>query len=396
MKLIYVANMRWPTEKAHGLQITHNCEAFAQAGAQVTLWIPRRANTPEMRALGDPWAHYGAARVFAVRRLPGIDLMPLAAGHARLERAAFALQTTSFALAALLLALLTRADVYYTRDLYALLALSLVKRRRALAYEPHRRSQTRLGQRLQDAAARRAGAVFPVTPPLARSLLEGGLPASRVMVAHDGVRRARFENLPAQDAARRELGWPPDAFIVGYVGRLHTMGLNKGVDTLVDALAQLDGLALALVGGPDDMAAALRCRWRDHGLPEAAFLYAGQVPPARVPLYLRAFDVCVMPLPWTQQFAYYASPLKLFEYMAAGRPIVASDLPAWADVVQDGETALLVPPGDADALAAALARLRADAELRARLADNARARALAHYTWDARARAILGHIQNGG
>jgi glycosyltransferase involved in cell wall biosynthesis len=249
---------------------------------------------------------------------------------------------------------------------------------------------------LQDAATRRAGAVFPVTPPLAQSLLEGGLPASRVMVAHDGVRRARFENLPAQDAARRELGWPPDAFIVGYVGRLHTMGLNKGVDTLVDALAQLDGLALALVGGPDDMAAALRCRWRDHGLPEAAFLYAGQVPPARVPLYLRAFDVCVMPLPWTQQFAYYASPLKLFEYMAAGRPIVASDLPAWADVVQDGETALLVPPGDADALAVALARLRGDAELCARLADNARARALAHYTWDARARAILGQIQDGG
>ena len=396
MRLVYAANMRWPTEKAHGLQITHNCEAFAQAGAQVTLWIPRRTNTPELRAVADPWAHYGVERLFAVRRLACVDLMPLAAGRAQPEKLAFALQTLTFTLAALLAALATRADVYYTRDLYTLLALSLVKRRRALAYEPHRRSQTRAGRRLQNIAARRAGAVFPVTPPLAQALIADGLPAARALVAHDGFRRARFENLPPQGDARRTLGWPADAFIVGYVGRLHTMGLDKGIGTLIDALARTGGVALALVGGPDEMAAALRRRWLEHGRAEADLLYAGQVAPEHVPLCLRAFDVCAMALPWTQHFAYYASPLKLFEYMAAGRAIVASDLPAWADVVQDGETALLVPPGDADALAAAIARLRADAGLRARLAENARARALAHYTWDARARAILDQIRRGG
>ncbi len=395
MRLVYVASMRWPTEKAHGLQIAQNCEAFAQAGAQVTLWVPRRANTPEMRAIADPWAHYGVERVFDVRRLPGVDLMPLAAGKALLEKLAFALQTLTFALAALAAALATRAAVYYTRDLYTLLALSLVKRRRALAYEPHRRSQSRVGRRLQDLAARRAGAVFPITTPLAQALIAGGLPPGRALVAHDGVRRARFENLPERAAARREVGWPAAAFIVGYVGRLHTMGMDKGVGALVDALAQLDGAALALVGGPDDMAAALRRRWLERGLPEADFLYAGQVAPEDVPLYLRAFDVCAMPFPWTQHYAYYASPLKLFEYMAAGRPVVASDLPAWADVVQDGATALLVPPGDADALAAALARLRADPVLRDRLGASARDRALAHYTWDARARAILRQLAGG-
>lgn len=393
MKLVYAANMRWPTEKAHGLQIVQNCEAFAQAGADVTLWIPRRANAPQMRAIADPWAHYGVARAFDVRRLPGVDIMPLAAGRAPLEKLAFALQTLTFALAALSAALATRADVFYTRDLAALLALSLVKPRRALAYEPHRRSRSRVGRRVQDIAARRAGAVFPITPPLAQSLIEGGLPPARVLVAHDGVRRARFEHLPERDAARRAVGWPTDAFIVGYVGRLHTLGMDKGLGVLVDALAQLEGVSLALVGGPDDMAAALRQRWLARGLPETGFLYAGQVEPARVPLYLRACDVCAMPHPWTQQFAYYTSPLKLFEYMAAGRPVVASDLPAWADVVQDGDTALLVPPGDADALAAAVARLRADPALRQRLAENARARALAHYTWEARARALLDHIR---
>ncbi len=393
MKLIYAANMRWPTEKAHGLQIAQNCEAFAQAGADVTLWIPRHANTPAMHAISDPWAHYGVARAFDVRCLPGVDLMPLAAGRAPLEKLAFALQTLTFALAALIAARAARADVFYTRDLAALLALSLVKPRRALAYEPHRRSQSRIGRRLQDIGARRAGAVFPITPPLAQALIEGGLPQARVMVAHDGVRRARFDSLPERDAARCEIGWPLDAFIVGYVGRLHTMNMDKGLDTLIEALAQLDDAALALVGGPDDMAAVLRRRWLARGLSEADFLYVGQAAPARVPLYLRAFDVCAMPFPWTPHYAYYASPLKLFEYMASGRPVVASDLPAWADVVRDGETALLVPPGDADALAGAIARLRADPALRQRLGDAASARVLAHYTWDARARAILRRIQ---
>lgn len=393
MKLVYAANMRWPTEKAHGLQIAQNCEAFAQVGVDVTLWIPRRANSAEMRAISDPWAHYGVARVFDTRRLPGVDLMPLAAGRAPLEKLAFALQTLTFALAALIAALTTRADVFYTRDLAALLALSLVKPRRALAYELHRRSQSRFGRRLQNIGVRRAGAVFPITPPLAQALIEDGLPPARVMVAHDGVRRARFENLLDRDAARCAVGWPPEAFIVGYVGRLHTMNMDKGLGVLVDALAHVDGAALALVGGPDDMATALRQRWLAHGLPETGFFYAGQVEPACVPLYVCAFDVCAMPFPQTPHYAYYASPLKLFEYMAAGRPVVASDLPAWADVVQDGETALLVPPGDADALAGAIARLRDDPALRQRLGEAARARALAHYTWEARARAILGHLQ---
>jgi glycosyltransferase involved in cell wall biosynthesis len=164
------------------------------------------------------------------------------------------------------------------------------------------------------------------------------------------------------------------------------------VGTLVEALRQVDGAALALVGGPDDMAEALRRQWLEAGLSEARFLYAGHVRPEHVPLYLSAFDVCAMPFPWTDHFAYYASPIKLFEYMASRRAIVASDLPAFAEVVQDGESALLVPPSDVDALAAAIKRLRDNPALRARLADCAYERVMAHYTWAARAEAILEHI----
>lgn len=388
MKLLYIANARIPTEKAHGLQIMQNCEALADAGADVTLWAARRMNTPELRAVDDVWAHYGVKRNFELRRVPCLDLQsPATDRHFILRRGAFFLQYATYLLMLIIWLLSARADIYYTRDLPAALLAIWLKPRSKVGYEPHRLSKSGIGGWLQKQAARRANAVFPVTPHLANELIQRG--AARVHIAHDGIRRERFENMPDQQAARAKIGWSVDAFIVGYIGRLHTMSMDKGVGTLIQALRQVDGASLALVGGPDDMAEKLRQQWLAYGLPAGRFLYAGQVRPDSVPLYLSAFDMCAMPFPWTEHFAYYASPIKLFEYMASGRAIVASDLPSTADVVRDGESALLVPPGDVDSLAQAITRLRDDPALRQTLATCAREIVLAHYTWEARAKMIL-------
>ena len=393
MRLLYIANIRLPTEKAHGLQIMQNCEAFADAGAEVTLWVARRWNTAALRAISDPWAHYGVKRNFRLRSLPCIDLLPLVPGQTGLlARIIFSIQLITFTLVALLHALFAQADRYYSRDPLLLLALSLIKPRQTLAYEVHTRAKGRAGQALQRAIIRRCGSIFATTHRLADDLIALGADPQYTHVAHDGVRRERFANIPTQAQARQTLSWPADAFIVGYVGRLQTMAMDKGVGLLVDALAQAEGASIALVGGPDEMAASLRQRWLEHGLPAERFLYGGQVKPDDVPLYLSAFDVCAMPFPWTEHFAYYASPIKLFEYMASQRAIVASDLPSTAEVVADGESALLVPPSDVDALAHALTRLRDDPDLRQRLADRAYRIVMERYTWEARALHILKHI----
>jgi glycosyltransferase involved in cell wall biosynthesis len=397
-RLLYVANIRLPTEKAHGLQIMQNCEAFADAGAQVTLWVARRVNTPEMRPISDVWAHYGVKRNFTVRYIPCLDLMPLAAGRNNLfSRLVFQIQAITFLVMVVLRALLTHAEAYYSRDALVVLALSVIKPRKTLAYEPHTLALARGARWLQRRAVRRAGSVIPVTPKLGDDLAallsrDAQVEHEKFLVAHDGIRRERFANVPSQTDARREIGWSPEAFIVGYVGRLRTMAMDKGITTLIAALKQVEGASLALVGGPDDIAADLRRCWVESGLEAARFLYAGQVPPDRVPLYLSAFDVCALPLPWTPHFAFYASPIKLFEYMASGRVLIASDLPAIADVVKHEESALLVPPGDGDALAEAVRRLRDDPALRMRLAAAAYTRVMANYTWEARARAILAKV----
>lgn len=390
-KLLYIMPARLPTEKAHGLQIVQNCEAFADAGYSVSLWVAALWNR-QWRHVHDVHAYYGVRPNFVIRRLPVLDLMPLAARQPWLERFAFYGQLLSFALAVLLALLWARADVYYTRDRFIVLLLGLIKPRHAIAYEAHSAAEGRLGRWAQGWALRRAGSIIAVTARLAQDLVAMGAPPERVMVAHDGIRGERFHDLPSQQAARDQIGWPQAAFIVGYVGRLQTMGMDKGVGALVDALQYAGGYALGLVGGPDALAAEVRGQWLARGGAESAFLYAGHIPPERVPLYLRAMDVCVLPLPFTTHFAFYASPLKLFEYMAAGRAVIASDLPSWADVVTHEQTALLIPPSDTAALAQAIARLRDDPSLRERLGSAAQEVALAHYTWSARADRILAFI----
>jgi glycosyltransferase involved in cell wall biosynthesis len=398
-KLLYITNARIPTEKAHGLQIVQNCEAFADAGLEVELWCARRLRKLKSRTIQDPaahtnpWAYYGVKRNFAIVHVPCFDLLSMVGNHfLLLTKLGFLVQAFTFAVMVIVNVLQTTADIYYSRDLFILLLLSFIKPQHRLVYEAHRRMNSAYGRWFQSFVVRRVGTIIPVTPQLGKDLITLGANPTRVLVAHDGIRGARFSNVPDQVQARRELGWPADAFIVGYVGRLHTMSMDKGVGTLVEALRQVEGVSIALVGGPDDMAETLRQQWVASGLPEPRFLYTGHVLPERVPVYLSAFDVCAMPFPWTEHFAYHASPIKLFEYMASKRTIVASDLPAFADVVRDSESALLVPPSDVNALAAAIIRLRDDPTLRTRLADCAFERVMREYTWEARASAILNKV----
>lgn len=395
MKLLYIANIRLPTERAHGVQIVQNCEAFADAGAEVELWIARRFNTPELRGIRDVWAHYGVKQNFSIRRLPCIDLLPLVPERADVvAKAIFSLQLLTFALAALIGAVFSRADIYFSRDPLIVLLISLIKPKHQIGYEAHLLAQGRFGKALERAVLRRAGNVFATTRHLADDLIKRGASPAHTHVAHDGVRAARFADLPSADEARDRLGYAGQTFVIGYVGRFQTLSMDKGVGMMIDAASQVDGVSVMLVGGPDDIAEGYKRQWIERGGSVERFLYPGQVPPSDVPLYLSGCDALAIPFPAVDKFAFHASPMKLFEYMAAQRTILSSDLPSIREVVDD-ESAVLLPPDNVTAWAEAIRRLRDDPALRARLAAKAHARVMDSYTWEARARMILDAIRVG-
>ena len=113
------------------------------------------------------------------------------------------------------------------------------------------------------------------------------------------------------------------------------------------------------------------------------------VPPRTVPAWLKRFDVLALPNIASERIsARHTSPLKLFEYMAAGRPIVASDLPSLREVLRDDENALLVPPDDPKVLAAGIRRVIEDKPFAAKLAAQAREDVM-QYSWTSRAKRLL-------
>ncbi|MEX1128145.1 MAG: glycosyltransferase, partial [Vicinamibacterales bacterium] len=167
-----------------------------------------------------------------------------------------------------------------------------------------------------------------------------------------------------------------------YAGHLYAW---KGVDILLEAIAQVPDVRGLIVGGheaePDlGRVKALAARL---GIGDRV-TFTGLVPPSDVPAHLATASMLVLPNPASAISTHFTSPLKLFEYMAAGRAIIASDLPAIREILRDGENALLVEPGNAAAIAAAMRRLIDNPGLAADLAQAAAAEA-ADYTWPRRA-----------
>ena len=179
----------------------------------------------------------------------------------------------------------------------------------------------------------------------------------------------------------------PGTFTVGFVGTLKPW---HGLPTLVEAFTMLHrrdpNIRLLIVGDGTERESLLR-DLSARRLLEAAHL-TGAVSPGGVPGLLASVDVAVAPYPRRTHF--YFSPLKVYEYLAAGLPVVASRIGQLAEVIQDGVNGLLCPPGDSVALAAALDRLRADPNLRVRLGCAARETVICDHTWDAVVQHSLG------
>jgi glycosyltransferase involved in cell wall biosynthesis len=214
-----------------------------------------------------------------------------------------------------------------------------------------------------------------------------GVDSERVAVNPNGVDVDRFGGSD-RDATRSALGLAADDFVVGFTGSFLSF---HGVPVLARAFCELaaaEPRARLLLAGDGDERAEVERILADGGAADRALLL-GSVDRGRIPALLDASDALASPhVEFADGSAFFGSPTKLFEYMAAGRPIVASRLGQIGDVLEDGRNALLVPPGDAGALTGALRRLADDAPLRERLAVSARADAAERHTWRHNARRI--------
>ena len=382
MKILYLADIRFPLERANGIQTAETCHALARRGHDVTLLVrPDTASPPR-----EPWSYYD---------LPPIETL-------RVERVAGAvtpvLRRARYVAESMRRAATARPayDVVFTRDLgVAAALLGMPKRiRPPLIYEAHgiaslvgasldslltgaaaasSRKQRRLLRR-DERVWRAADGYVTITATLGDDLARRFGARGAVAVVPDGTRLRpdRQFDPPA----------PRDRPVVTYAGHLYPW---KGVDGLLRALSAVPSAIGVIVGGhpAESDLERLRRLARDLGL-EARVRFVGHVPPADVGAHLRAADILVLPNRATTVSARYTSPLKLFEYLEAGRAIIAADLPALREILHPDREAVLVPPDDEAALAAAITRLARDHALRERLGRAAFDAAPA-FSWDRRA-----------
>jgi len=236
---------------------------------------------------------------------------------------------------------------------------------------------------------RAADRVVVVSQVLRDRLIAAGVKPDKIVVNPNGVDPQQFRpDLDGADVRRRHLN-TDSSIVVGYSG---TFGEWHGIPILANVLARVAEMRPQvhwLLIGDGPLRRLVDDAIEQHGLAERVSL-PGLVPHAEMPAYLAACDILISPHGRQADGGeFFGSPTKLFEYMAAGRPIVASAVGQIAEALVDGQSALLVPPDDTFALCNAIVRLVDDACLRVRLAQTARQAAKEHHTWRQNAERVL-------
>ena len=384
MKISYLSEAAIPSRTANSIQVMKMCQALAQQGHQVTLFAPARQEE-RLRGISSLWHHYGVEPLFNIKWI-------WAPGREPLDKYLYA------ASAGVRCRWPDGAELVYARHLSgAIMAAALGSR---LVFEAHDvpSSHGRLGTTLFDLLLRQACLERLVV--ISRALREFLLAAwpqvldpVDVVVAPDGVDLERFRCLPSPADARAQLGVStPERFVAGYAGHLYP---GRGVELIIELAQHTSQIDFLVVGGNPEDVRRLEDRVSRAGADNVTF--TGFVANTEIPIHLAACDVLLMPMQRRVTVAggrgdtsRWMSPLKMFEYMAAGRPILASDLPVLREVLND-DNALLLDPADVDAWRTALLRAMADPALREQLVAQAQ-RDVARFSWRERAATCLSGI----
>ena len=360
MKISYILNSPLPTTKAHGLQVMKMCEAFIKNDIECELIIPKRSVDPTI-GKADSFEFYGVKKTFCITRLYSLDLIywqqvPV------IGKFFFWIQQASFGLAVRKYLTGQTGVVVYSRDPFSLYFLRHSSF--PLFWEAHA-FPAKIGGSLYKIILARIDGLVVITQKLADYFSK--YYQQTILVAHDAVDIEEFNLTISQAEARRQLSLPINQGLALYVGNLYRW---KGSKTLLECVDYLDpSVTLVIVGGTEDNIRRARALVSAKQLTRVMFIPF--VSHHQIPSYLKAADVLL--LTGNDQDAralYYTSPLKLFEYMASNRPIVAQNLPAIAEIL-DSQCAFLVNPGNARQLAEGIKQVLSNPVTSAKLAENA-------------------------
>jgi len=363
MRIVYLSASSIPSRSANSIHVMRMCEAFAQNGHETTL-IGKQFDGGLLKDIYD---YYGVDRSFQLsliccRRSKGVSIFVLPNLYARLRQYD------------------PNEVLVYARDIYgASIAIRMGFR---VIYEAHGLPYNRLIRYLEARllANRRLLRLVVISKALKRLYVSRGDVADKIVVCHDAA-------CVPNGLLIGDLSWPScrNTLQIGYTGHLHQ---GRGIEIIIECAKRLPQYDFHIIGGDDKDI----LYWKSQASTNLHF--HGFVEPGLISSVCRRCDVLMMPYQTNLALPYshantsgWMSPMKLFEYMASGKAIVASDLPVLREVLNE-KMAVLVPPADLGAWLRALRRCQ-DEVYRQTLAQNAYNVLREHYTWDKRAQKVL-------
>lgn len=374
MRLLYLVNARIPTEKAHGLQIAKTIEAMGKFGVEVKLMVPWRKNHLKTKLE----IFYNLKSKIDTVYIPD----PLRLIQTISEPLYFPLQRLWFGVAAFFYALFWQG-IIYSRDITVSFFLSLFGKR--VVYEDHQPKQR--FRFLYSFFLRTIPCKVIVAQNLAAQYQAMRVSKSSYVLAPNGVDIEEFNRVAADRTLwNQEFGIAGDRTVVLYIGHFYSW---KGVYTLLDA-AQYIQAAIVLLGGTDKDYETLARHIKERNI-NNVYLHPF-VPHREVIQYLKSADALILPNTAAEERSQrYTTPIKLFEYMASGVPIVASNILSFTPYLKDKKNAILFEPDNPNDLAKAVNQLAQNRGLGEELARAAR-ESINQYTWDSRVQTIISFI----
>jgi len=372
MKIAYIAESIIPSRSANSIHVMKMCQAFAKKGNEVTLLVPNK-NVEEPKVEGKQiFCFYGVEKSFDIVYLP----WPSIKG-----------KTFIWAILSAVKAKYIRPDIIYGRSLLGCYFSTYLKL--PVFFESHHPVQSSLSKRI----------LFKL---IQKNEVKG------LIVISEALKRFYQANYQADDLevlVMPDAADPPNTknsikfhnqyrIKVGYVGQLYK---GKGMEIISGLAENCPWADFHIVGGLDSDIA----KWQKNLKGLNNIIFHGFVPHGEIYKYLNSFDILVAPYQSVvstfgegkTNISNWMSPLKLFEYMAVGKPILCSDLPVLREIMRDKDNSLLLPPDNLNAWVRALRNVSWDEEYVKYLGDNAQKEFYDNYTWDARAEKLLNVFQ---
>jgi glycosyltransferase involved in cell wall biosynthesis len=389
-KIALILGENIPSYWAHSFNVMKMAQGFANIGCQVeVITADSQKSRDFLKSIKNINTHYGLSRTIAIQYLSPSE-KAYHNGQTRHDRI--------FCKSVLEYVKKEGFDVVYVRGNFVT-PYQLVEAGIPAYLETHsKRSflRRRTWKRKYDKIMRLANfkGLVTIHNDLKKENTRLGVPSKKVLVLEDGVDLQRFEISNEKSLWKKRLGLDINKQYAVYCGHLYP---DKGIEVILKAARRLkykENLRFLLVGGLSNDRERWEAYCKKYALTNVNF--TGFVPNNNVPFYLKAADCLLLPyriknMKYTIMDIHTTSPLKLFEYMAAQRPIVATNIPTIRKVLKHKSSALLVSPDDTKAFCSAIQKLLKDRKLSSALSKKA-FREVQKYTWEVRCKTIIKHF----